>query len=186
MNHLSLTPRRRWLHWCAAAFGAALLASQAHAQTPPAATPSVVTSGNAPVAVEGAWVRATVPGQSGTGGFLTLTAREPLKLVGISSPAAGVAEVHEMRMVGDRMQMRAIPHLDLPTGQAVALRPGGHHLMLMDLKQTLVRDTTVPVTLQFRNAAGQTSSLQLNMPISNRAPGSSAPSAGQQMDSHRH
>jgi periplasmic copper chaperone A len=155
------------------------------AQTPPTAT-SLVAGGNAPVAVEGAWVRATVPGQTGTGGFLTLTAREPLQLVGLSSPVAGVAEVHEMRMDNNRMQMRAIPALDLPVGRPVVLRPGGHHLMLMDLKQTLMRDTTVPVTLQFLNATGQTSTLQLNMPVNNRAPGTATLSAAQQMDGHRH
>jgi copper(I)-binding protein len=128
----------------------------------------------APVTVEGAWARASVQGQKGTGAFMQLTAREPLTLVGASSPAAGVADVHEMKMEGDVMRMRAIPALDLPAGKAVALKPGGHHLMLLDLKAPLKPDTQVPVTLTFRNAKGETSTLQLSVAVASQPPAGSA------------
>lgn len=117
------------------------------------------------VKVEAAWARATVPGQKGTGAFLSLTAAQNLRLVGVSSPVAGVAELHEMRMDGDVMRMRAIPSLDLPAGRKVELKPGGHHLMLMDLKQPLAKDTQIPVTLSLQNAQGQTTQLQLTVPV---------------------
>lgn len=126
------------------------------------------------VQVEGAWVRATVPGQRGSGAFMKLTAPQGLKLVGISSPVAGVAEVHEMKMDGDVMRMRAIPELDLPMGQKVELKPGGHHLMLMDLKQTLQKDTQIPLTLSLKNAQGQTSQVQISVPVLLQAPASAA------------
>ena len=71
------------------------------------------------VKVEGAWARASVPGQKATGAFMTLTAPAATQLVGVSSPAAGVAEVHEMAMQGDVMKMRAIESLALPAGQQV-------------------------------------------------------------------
>lgn len=103
-------------------FAAALLAGAAHAQTA------------APVAAEGAWARASVPGQKATGAFMRLTASEATRLVRAESPAAGVTEVHEMKMEGDVMKMRAVPALDLPAGKAVELKPGGYHVMLMDLK----------------------------------------------------
>lgn len=136
---------------------------------------------NAPVTVEGAWARASVPGQTGTGAFMKLTAREKLTLVGVASPAAGVAEVHEMKMDGDVMKMRAVPGLELPAGKAVELKPGGYHLMLMELKAPLKPDTQVPVTLSFRNAKGETSTLQLAVPVAARAPAGS-PAAGH----HKH
>lgn len=126
------------------------------------------------VKVEGAWARATVPGQKGTGAFMSLTAPQGLKLVGVSSPVAGVAELHEMKMDGDVMRMRAIAELDLPAGRKVELKPGGHHLMLMDLKQPLRKDTQVPVTLILKNAQGQTSQLQVSVPVSLAAPGAAA------------
>lgn len=130
------------------------------------------------VKVEGAWVRATVPGQKGSGAFMSLTAPQSLKLVGVSSPVAGIAEVHEMKMEGDVMKMRAVSSLDLPAGQAVQLKPGGYHLMLLDLKQTLQKDTQIPVTLSLRDAQGQVSQLQLSVPVMLSAPGGSATGHG--------
>ena len=61
-------------------------------------TPAVLLLVRAPalVKVEQAWVRPSVPGQQGTGGYMLLTARQGLRLVGASSPVAGVAEVHVM------------------------------------------------------------------------------------------
>src|SRR5260221_175469 len=82
------------------------------------------------VKADAAWARASVPGQQATGAFMRLTAEEPLRLVGVESPAAGLAEVHEMKMEGDVMRMRAIDGLDLPKGVAVDLKPGGYHVML--------------------------------------------------------
>lgn len=102
----------------------------------------------AQVTVQDAWVRGTVPGQTATGAFMTLQAADGAKLVGVSTPVAGTAEIHEMKMDGNVMHMRAVPALDLPKGQAVQLKPGSYHLMLMDLKQPLAKDTTVPITLK--------------------------------------
>mgnify|MGYP000594355482 CR=1 FL=1 len=94
-------------------------------------------------------------------------------LVG-QSPAAGVAEVHEMKMEGDVMKMRAIPALDLPAGKTVELKPGGYHVMLMDLKAPLAKDTTVPVTLMFKDAKGADSRMDVQVPVSATAPAGSA------------
>lgn len=122
------------------------------------------------VRVDGAWARASVQGQTGTGAFMALTAREPLKLVAVASPAAGVAEVHEMKVEGDVMRMRAIDALDLPAGKTVELKPGGYHVMLLDLKAPLMKDSVVPLTLVFRDAKGAESRMQLQLPVSARAP----------------
>jgi periplasmic copper chaperone A len=124
----------------------------------------------ADVAVKDAWVRTSVPGQKASGAFMTLTAKADLQLVGVSSPIAGIAEVHEMKMNGDMMQMRAVPSLDLPAGKAVALRPGSFHVMLMDLKAALPKDSTVPLTLLFKDAKGQPSQLQVTVPVRVTAP----------------
>jgi copper(I)-binding protein len=71
--------------------------------------------------VEGAWVRSSVAGQQGTGAFMQLTANEPMQLVGVSTPVAGVAEVHEMKIDVYVMKMRAVGKLDLPAGRTVEL-----------------------------------------------------------------
>ena len=117
------------------------------------------------VRVDDAWARASVPGQKATGAFMTLTAPAATQLVGVSSPAAGVAEVHEMAMQGDVMKMRAIESLALPAGQPVQLKPGGHHIMLLDLKAPLVQGATVPLTLLFKDAAGKPGKIELQVPV---------------------
>lgn len=136
------------------------------------------------VDVKAAWARATVQGQKATGAFMTLTAKDATKLVGVSSPVAGVAEVHEMKMDGDVMKMRALADgLDLPAGKSVELKPGGYHVMLMDLKTPLVKDTTIPVTLLFKDTKGVQSKLELKLPVSQTPPAGA--SAGGHAD-HKH
>ena len=130
----------------------------------------------ADVAVQNAWVRTTVPGQKASGAFMTLTAKADLQLVGVSSPVAGVSEVHEMKMTGDIMQMRAVPNLALPAGKVVTLRPGGYHIMLLDLKTALPKDTTVPLTLLFKDAKGGQSKIELMVPVSVAPPAAKADS----------
>ena len=119
------------------------------------------------------WVRFAVKGQSGTGAFMTLSAPAGARLVGVATPVAGGAEVHEMKMDGDVMRMRAVNGgLDLPPRQPVELKPGGYHLMLTDLKKALVVGETVPLTLEFVDRAGRKSVARVEMPV--RA----APAAG--------
>jgi copper(I)-binding protein len=147
-----------------------------------AATLSTTTAAWAQsVDVKGAWARATVQGQRATGAFMTLTAKEGAKLVGVSSPVAGVSEVHEMKMDGDVMKMRALADgLELPAGKAVELKPGGYHVMLMDLKAPLLKDTTIPVTLMFKDAKGVQTKLELKLPVSQTPP------AGASAGGHKH
>jgi periplasmic copper chaperone A len=117
------------------------------------------------VEVKNAWIRTSVQGQMATGAFMQLTAKEGTTLIGASSPVAGVVEVHEMKMEGDVMKMRAVPVLDLPAGKMGELKPGGYHVMLMDLKTALKKDNTVPMTLVFKDAKGVQSTLTLKVPV---------------------
>ena len=107
------------------------------------------------VTVSDAWARATVQGQKASGAFMTLTADQPLKLVSVSTQAAGLAQIHEMTMQDNVMKMAPVAALDLPAGQAVALKPGGYHLMLMDLKTPLQKDANLALVLTFQDAKGK-------------------------------
>ena len=117
------------------------------------------------LAVQGAWIRATVQGQPATGAFMTLTAAEPLVLTGASTPMAGSTEVHEMKMDGNVMRMRAVDNLPLPAGKPVELKPGSYHLMLTGLKAPLQPQTSVPMTLHVKNAAGAAADVTLSVPV---------------------
>lgn len=109
------------------------------------ATPSFA----ADIEIKAPWVRGTVAGQMATGAFMEVTSKSGATLVGAASPVAGVTEIHEMKMDGGVMKMRAVARLDLPAGKPVILGPGGYHLMLMNLKQTIKPGDQVPLTLQF-------------------------------------
>ncbi len=122
------------------------------------------------VEVKDAWARATVQGQMATGAFMKLTSKEGSRLVSASSPVAGVTEVHEMKMDNNIMKMSAIPGLDLPAGKAVELKPGGYHVMLMDLKMPLKKDSTIPLTLVFKDAKGVETKTELKVPVNTAMP----------------
>ena len=105
------------------------------------------------VRAEQPWARATAPRQTVGGVYVTLTSPVDDRLLGASSPAAGHAEVHEMTMEGNVMRMRELAGgLKLPAGKAVALAPGGLHVMLVDLKQPLSAGQVIPVQLRFEHA----------------------------------
>lgn len=124
----------------------------------------------AQVKVDNAWARATVQGQKATGAFMKLTAAQATQLVGVSTPVAGVAEIHEMKMDGGVMKMRAMPVLELPANQAVELKPGSYHLMLMDLKAPLAKDASVALTLTFKDARGVQSQQLVTVPVTTGMP----------------
>jgi copper(I)-binding protein len=133
--------------------------------------------------VDNAWVRASVPGQQATGAFMKLTAKEPMELVGVTTPVAGTAEVHEMKMEGDVMHMRPAGAIALAPGQTLELKPGGYHLMLQDLKRPLDAGSKVPLTLLLRNAKGAQAHLDLELPVAAQPPAGSAAGG---MEMHKH
>ena len=119
----------------------------------------------AQVRITDAWIRGTVPGQMGTGAFMQLESPTDVTLVGVASPAAKVAQIHEMAMEGGVMKMRAVAKLPLPAGRAVAMKPGGYHLMLMELSKPLKEGDQVPVTLTFVDKDGRKTTQDIAVPV---------------------
>jgi copper(I)-binding protein len=138
------------------------------------------TGALAQVDVSEAWVRGTVPAQTATGAFMTLHAHENARLIGVSTPAAATAEVHEMGMDGNVMHMREVKGVDLPRMQDVQLKPGGYHVMLMGLKAPLKAGDTVPLTLKIEQG-GKVIEQKVDATV--RALSAGAPPAGEQ---HKH
>lgn len=137
------------------------------------------------IEVKEAWIRTSVPGQKSTGAFMKISARDGARLVGGSTPVAGQLELHEMKMDGDVMRMRAVPGVDIAAGQTLELKSGGYHLMLMNLKAALPQGSQVPMTLVFKDGRGQESRVELKVPVRIAPP---APSAddGHHHGMHRH
>ena len=118
----------------------------------------------AQVTVKDPWVRATVPAMKSTAAYMQITSAKDARLVEAKSPVAGVVEVHEMIMEKDVMKMRAVKGLDLPAGKTVELKPGGYHVMLMDLKGQVKDGDMVPLTLVVEGKDGKRQTLELKVP----------------------
>ncbi len=105
------------------------------------------------VIVTNAWSRATPPGAATAAAYMTLTSPTGDRLIGIATPAAKDAQVHEMTMNGGVMRMREITRgLELPPGKPVTLAPGGNHVMLVGLAAPLKQGQTLPLDLTFERA----------------------------------
>ena len=124
-----------------------------------------VLPAHAQVTIKDPWVRATVSQQKATGAFMQITSAQDARLVEAKSPVAGVVEVHEMTMEKDVMKMRAVKGLDLPAGKSVELKPGGYHVMLMDLKQQMKEGDTVPVTLVVEGKDKKRTMIEVKAPV---------------------
>lgn len=143
-----------------ALLAAVALLSACSPSGPPAETAAVVT-------VTDAWCRPTPNGATAAACYVTAAARGgDDRLVGVSSPVAGMAMVHEMTMQNGVMKMGDGPSsLPLAAGHTVVLAPGGTHLMLMDLKGPLTAGSTVSLTLDFAKAPDVTVQAPVRQPI---------------------
>ncbi len=130
-----------------------------------AAAAFVAGASHADVTVTEAWVRGTVPAQSATGAFMKLKSSQDLTLVNAASPAARIVEVHKMVMSGNVMAMRAVDDVALPAGQTVEFKPGGYHVMLMDLVKPLGKGDKVPITLTFVDKDGKRSTKEIRAEV---------------------
>ena len=114
---------------------------------------TVVKAGD--LEITAAWMRATLPGQPVAAGYMIIENKgsEPDRLLSASSTATPMTEVHNMAMDGDIMKMAELNDgLEIPAGGKVELKPGGTHIMFMDLKQGFKEGETVRMTLKFANA----------------------------------
>jgi len=134
--------------------------------------------------VKSPWVRGTVAGQKATGAFMELRSPAGTTIVGASSNAAGITEIHEMKMDGGVMKMKAAPRLDLPAGKTVSLAPGGYHVMLMDLKQPLKKGDVVTITLQLEGANKKPESVDIKAEVRDLA--ATAPAGEEHKHGQKH
>lgn len=119
----------------------------------------------AQVEVKDAWIRGMVPGQDTTGAFMRLTSKTDAKLVGVKTPAAGMADIHQTKMDGGVMRMRHVEGIALPAGKPVALEPGGYHVMLMHVAPPLKEGESVPLTLIVEQRGGKRESVTVQVPV---------------------
>ena len=148
------------------ALAAATLSLAACNPSEPAKAPAAQTpTATAAVTATDAWCRPSPNGAKAGGCYVTLTAATDDRLMGGSTPRAGSLQVHEMKTENGMMKMAELTAgQPLPADQAVALAPGGNHLMLIGLTAPLVAGETVPLTFQFASAPTITVQAQVRQP----------------------
>ena len=112
-----------------------------------------VTAGS--LKISAAWARATPKGAPVGGGYLTITNNGTAadRLIGGSSGAASRFEVHNMTMESGVMKMRPVEAgIEIKPGQTVELKPGGYHVMFVDLKKPFEQGDHIMATLKFEKA----------------------------------
>jgi hypothetical protein len=119
----------------------------------------------AAVTVTDAWVKITAPGQTAVEAYMQIRSDAAAKLVGVSSPTAKIVQIHEMKMNGNVMQMRAINSIDLPAGQTVVFKPGGYHIMLSEISPPLKPGAMLPLTLTVEDADMHRQSIEVKVEV---------------------
>lgn len=111
----------------------------------------------ADISVTDAWVRLpAVAGRPAAGYFMVMGKDRPATIVGVSSPSAKKAEIHESSMANGMMQMTPLPKLTVGKGQMVMLKPGGKHVMLFGLDPAIRPGGTVRLDLKLENGGTAT------------------------------
>ncbi len=98
---------------------------------------------------------ATAPGATVAGGYMKIrnSGADADRLIGISADFSAAAEIHEMKMDGDVMQMRPLPDgIEIPAGGQAVLEPGGFHIMFTKLKGRLTEGEMRKAKLTFEKA----------------------------------
>jgi len=126
------------------------------------------------IEIEQPWARATPKGATIGAAYmkLTNTGSEPDRLVGGSVAFARRFELHSMTMEQGVMKMREVKDgLEIKPGETVELKPGGYHVMFVDLKEPLKQGEDVTVTLKFAKAG----TIEVKYPVA--ATGAGGPAA---------
>lgn len=113
------------------------------------------TSALADVVAEQPFARAVPPGQPNSAAFVTLknTGNQNLQLMSANSEVAATVELHTHTNDGGVMRMRKVDQIDLPAGEITELKPGGLHIMLIGLKQTLAVGDRFDISLNFSDGS---------------------------------
>src|SRR5215471_12977598 len=132
------------------------------------------------IEIEQPWARATPKGATIGAAYmkLTNTGTEPDRLVGGSVAFARRFEVHSMTMEQGVMKMREVKDgLEIKPGETVELKPGGYHVMFINLQEPLKQGEDVTVTLKFAKAG----TIDVKYPVEGIGAGGPAAAHGKDM-----
>tara|TARA_B100001013_G_C24250321_1_gene300756 strand:+ start:22 stop:492 length:471 start_codon:yes stop_codon:yes gene_type:complete len=104
------------------------------------------------IGIESPWARATASPQQPGAVFMSIENRSDITdhLTAIACTGAGTAEIHETKVERDMAHMHSVRSVEIAPGERVELMPGGKHVMLMGLTNTLKQGRTLRCSLTFQ------------------------------------
>ncbi|MFK5956231.1 MAG: copper chaperone PCu(A)C [Planctomycetota bacterium] len=105
-----------------------------------------------------AWARTSRPPHENSAAFLQIENKGSAsrRLIGASTPRAGVAELHSMEIIDDKMKMRRVDSFSIAPGETLVLKPGSSHLMFFELDSAWEEGQVIPITLEFEKGGAIT------------------------------
>ena len=109
------------------------------------------------VSVQDPYVRLAPPNAAATGAFMVIrnTGDKDVKLVKADNPVSKATELHTHLNEGGVMKMRPVPAIEIKAKGEAVLKPGGLHVMMIDLKAPLKEGDSVPITLTFDDGSSK-------------------------------
>ena len=122
-------------------------------------------SAHAQLEIREPWIRSTVPGQTVAGAFMEIHSARAVSLVKATTSAARSAEIHQTTMDGGVARMLPVERIDIPAGKTVVLKPGGYHLMLIDIAKPLRKGDIVPLSLVFEEKGKPAQAIEIKATV---------------------
>ena len=124
------------------------------------------------VTVQDPYIRLAPPNAPATGAFMVIRngGDKDVKVVKASNPASKVTELHTHLNEGGVMKMRPVPAIDIKAKGEAVLKPGGLHVMLIDLKSPMKEGDVVPITLGFEDGSSKQVDAKVVRPAPAAAP----------------
>lgn len=130
------------------------------------------------VSVQDPYVRLAPPNAPATGAFMVIknNGDKDIKVLKAENPASKVTELHTHLNEGGVMKMRPVPAIDIKAKGEAVLKPGGLHVMMIDLKAPMKEGDIVPITLTFDDGSAKKVDAKVVRPMA----------AGMPMSEHKH
>lgn len=150
------------------------------------AAPSFAAGAADSITVVDPYVRQAPPGAMATGAFMVIRngSAKDVKLVKADNPATRLTELHTHINDAGVMKMRPVKDIPIKAKGEAVLKPGGLHVMLIDMKSQLKDGDTIPLTLTFDDGSSKKVDVPVKKPMAGDMP--AMPMGGHDMSQHKH
>lgn len=107
----------------------------------------------ADISVKDVYIKQTPPNATNTAIFMKIynTSHKDLALYKVETNLSNTAELHNNLREKNKMMMIQVPKILIKANSSIELKPGGYHIMVLNLKNKIDANTSANITLYFDN-----------------------------------